>query len=151
MKGLCNSAMLRSRVRHNPYQPGRAGKKCMTPHHPPCVPHQHPHGFSKIFIDSAEALCLEACRCLTVQQTLQTPQTSKQAHKGESLPSPYPLPDPFSQLVVWPVTILRLPVTPPKNAFKINEKSTFSLFGPIKPAYIPNTPASYLTFDVYMP
>ena len=42
---------------------------------------------------SAEALCLQACRRFEPAPNPPNLQNLKQAHKGEGLPSPYPLPD----------------------------------------------------------
>ena len=44
-------------------------------------------------LQSAEALCLQACRGFEPAPNPPNLQNLKQAHKGEGLPSPYPLPD----------------------------------------------------------
>ena len=56
-------------------------------------------------------------------QTLQTSQNLKQAHKGEGLPSPYPLPDGPARILVRTLGVLR-----PVLASKKRRRNVYFLF-----------------------
>ena len=81
---------------------------------------------------SAEALCLQACRGFEPAPNPPNLQNLKQAHKGEGLPSPYPLPDGPARSVA---TFFNGGAAPLES--KIRGKNVYLLLmGPTRPVHM---------------
>ena len=75
-------------------------------------------------------------------QTLQTSQNLKQAHKGEGLPSPFPLPDGPAQRAVRFLNPPGLPLNPSKRLLKPALFQNFRFLAPPSPLiYQPHLPS----------
>ena len=80
----------------------------------------------RIEIKSAEALCLQACRGFEPAPNPPNLQNLKQAHKGEGLPSPYPLPDGPARSVA---TFFNGVAAPSESKIR-GKKCVFAAYGP---------------------
>ena len=73
------------------------------------------------------------CRCFETPPNPPNLPNLKQAHKGEGLPSPFPLLDASSRRVVCSLGILRAPLTPSKKLVKPMVFQHFRFLAPPSP------------------